>query len=124
MAEKQPQHLVPRPFQEVLDEIVYERDAQEVIFTAGRRVECMGADAEMSAALGHPKVFYTIGDKGYAECMYCDRVFVLDPARAGTVYDPALSAPHADQRNPRATTAALTGDGLTEEATPPPGEEL
>ncbi|WP_036766496.1 zinc-finger domain-containing protein [Parvularcula oceani] len=125
MAEKQPHHTEVRPFSEVLDEIVYDRDAMEVLFVGERRVACMGPTGPGGGALGHPKVFYTIGDKGYVECMYCDRVFVLDPARADTVYDPGTDARTEEgERNRQDTTPALPGDGLTESATPPPEETL
>ena len=34
--------------------------------------------------LGHPRVFLNMGDKGWVECPYCDRKFVLKPgARPG-----------------------------------------
>lgn len=41
-----------------------------------RRVHCDGA-TEISAALGHPRVFLQIGEDGYVECGYCDKRFVL-----------------------------------------------
>jgi uncharacterized Zn-finger protein len=121
MADKQTYHLEPRSLDQILDEVVYDRDAMEVTFTSQRRVSCMGS----GGALGHPKVFYTIGDKGYVECMYCDRVFVLDPAREGQVYDPGTDhRTESGERNRQQTTKELPGDGLTESATPPPGEDL
>ena len=115
--QKEARHLSTRTLDQVLDEVVREKHAQEILFTANRRVQCAG----VGGALGHPKVFYTIGDKGYAECMYCDRVFVFEPSRAG---EGASHARHEDARNREETTPALTGDGLTERATPPPGETL
>ena len=121
MAEKSPKHLSARSFDEILHEVTHERHALEVEFTAQARVACMGS----GGALGHPKVFYTIGDKGYAECMYCDRIFVLEPARAGEVFDPRRDdRTESGERNRRQTTGELPGDGLTESATPPPGESL
>ena len=121
MAEKQPRHLATRSFRDVLHEVTHERGALEVQFTAQRRVACMGE----GGALGHPRVFYTVGDKGYAECMYCDKVFVLDPARDGEVYDPMSDdRTESGERNRRQTVPELPGDGLTESATPPPGEDL
>ena len=121
MAEKSPKHLTDRSFDEVLREVTHERAALEVQFTAQARVACMGG----GGALGHPRVFYTIGDKGYAECMYCDKVFVRDPARDGQAFDPATDdRTESGERNRRGTTPALPGDGLTESATPPPGESL
>lgn len=72
-----------RSFEDIMNEVVYRADALEVHFTDQIRVSCMGGEG----ALGHPKVFYTIGDKGYAECGYCDRVFVYDPSRKGTMIE-------------------------------------
>ncbi|MBI1339297.1 zinc-finger domain-containing protein [bacterium] len=43
-----------------------------------RRVACDGG----GGALGHPKVWYDMGDDTSVECKYCDRLFVLDPAAA------------------------------------------
>ena len=81
MASQLPAHKSPRTLPEVLKEVVHSRDSLEVVFVDTRQVSCEGT----GGALGHPKVFYTIGDKGYVECMYCDRVYVYDPARAGEV---------------------------------------
>ncbi len=47
----------------------------EVIEVETTRVACDGG----GGALGHPKVYYTIGETGYVECGYCDRRFVLKP---------------------------------------------
>lgn len=47
----------------------------EVIEVETTRVACDGG----GGALGHPKVYYTIGEDGYVECGYCDRRFVLKP---------------------------------------------
>lgn len=121
MAEKQQKHLTVRSHDEILAELVHDRRALEIAFTAQRRVACQGS----GGALGHPKVFYTIGDKGYAECMYCDKAFVLGPARDGEVYDPGTDdRTESGERNRQQTTKELLGDGLTESATPPPGEDL
>jgi uncharacterized Zn-finger protein len=48
----------------------------ETIETDTETVACEGNDP----ALGHPRVFLTIGKEGFVECPYCDRRFVL---RAG-----------------------------------------
>jgi NADH dehydrogenase (ubiquinone) Fe-S protein 6 len=40
------------------------------------RVACDGS-GEVPAALGHPRVWLEIDEKGYVECGYCDRRFVL-----------------------------------------------
>lgn len=42
------------------------------------RVACDGAsEIPGGAALGHPRVFLEIDEKGYADCGYCDRRFIL-----------------------------------------------
>lgn len=48
----------------------------ETIRVNSRRVSCDGA-GDIAPALGHPRVFIEIDEKGYAECGYCDRRFVL-----------------------------------------------
>lgn len=78
-----PTNSPTRPLDEILAETVHTPDSLEVHFVATSRVSCEGS----GGALGHPKVYYQITEKGYAECMYCDRVFVLDPARAGEVLE-------------------------------------
>ncbi|MFT4783911.1 MAG: putative Zn-finger protein [Paracoccaceae bacterium] len=41
-----------------------------------KRISCDGG----GGALGHPRVWLTIPDnKGYVECGYCDKKFVLSP---------------------------------------------
>jgi NADH dehydrogenase (ubiquinone) Fe-S protein 6 len=50
----------------------------ETVKTKSRRVACDGAsDVLGGAALGHPRVWLEIDEKGYVECGYCDRRFVL-----------------------------------------------
>ncbi len=50
----------------------------ETIFTDSTRVSCDGANGiRGGAALGHPRVWLEIDEKGFAECGYCDRRFVL-----------------------------------------------
>lgn len=44
----------------------------EVIPVEGHRVMCDGG----GGALGHPKVWYELGEDGEVECLYCGRVFV------------------------------------------------
>ena len=48
----------------------------EVIVVTINAVHCDGS-GEVSPALGHPRVFLRIDDKGFVECGYCDRRFVL-----------------------------------------------
>jgi len=64
----------------------------ETVVTTSPRVRCDGASdipakGVAPAALGHPRVWLEIDEKGYVECGYCDRRFVLqggpaDSARA------------------------------------------
>ena len=48
----------------------------EVSYVTTPRVACDGA-SDISPALGHPRVFLQIDEKGYVECGYCDKRFVL-----------------------------------------------
>ena len=48
--------------------------APEVEYVTSSRVSCVG----QGGALGHPKVWYHIpADRGWVECAYCDKRFVL-----------------------------------------------
>lgn len=49
----------------------------ETIYVAEHRIACDGG----GGALGHPRVWYSLDD-GEAECGYCDRKFIYDPAKA------------------------------------------
>jgi len=50
----------------------------DIIRTSKKRNACDGAsDIAGGAALGHPRVWLEIDEKGYAQCGYCDRRFVL-----------------------------------------------
>lgn len=55
----------------------------ETVFTTAHRVSCDGASdiratgAYKASALGHPRVWLEIDEKGYVDCGYCDRRFVL-----------------------------------------------
>lgn len=48
----------------------------EIIRTSKTRVSCDGS-GDIPAALGHPRVYLEIDEKGYVDCGYCDRRFVL-----------------------------------------------
>jgi len=61
----------------------------EIIRTNKPRVSCDGA-GDIPAALGHPRVFLEIDEKGYVDCGYCDRRFVLIGGPADVV--PAAAA--------------------------------
>ncbi len=56
----------------------------EVTRTSSQRVACDGA-GDIPAALGHPRVWLEIDEKGFVDCGYCDRRFVLidGPADGG-----------------------------------------
>ncbi|MBU3992971.1 MAG: zinc-finger domain-containing protein [Alphaproteobacteria bacterium] len=52
----------------------------ETAYVTTRRVQCDGAsDVRGGAALGHPRVWLEIDEKGYVDCGYCDKRFVLKP---------------------------------------------
>lgn len=48
-------------------------DNPEVIVVTTPKVSCDGG----GGALGHPKVWYDMGEDDHVECKYCDRVFAL-----------------------------------------------
>lgn len=54
------------------------QNAPEIAISATARVKCDGAnDIRGGAALGHPRVWLEIDERGYVECGYCDKRFVL-----------------------------------------------
>lgn len=55
------------------------KDAPEVIMVTSKRVRCDGG----GGALGHPVVFYDMGEDSYVECLYCDRRYVYEPSAHG-----------------------------------------
>jgi len=57
-------------------------DAPEIVKVTTRRVSCEGH----GGALGHPRVWYEIGETGFVECGYCDRRFVLEGGPADTAH--------------------------------------
>ena len=57
----------------------------ETVTVKTNRVACDGAsDIPGGAALGHPRVWLEIDDRGYVDCGYCDRRFVLSAGPADT----------------------------------------
>ena len=48
----------------------------EIIRVTQTRVACDGSGA-IDPSLGHPRVYLAIDERGYVECGYCDRRFVL-----------------------------------------------
>jgi uncharacterized Zn-finger protein len=55
------------------------RPAPEVVLVKSKRVSCEG----VGGALGHPKVYYDMGEDNFVECLYCDRRFALEPGAGG-----------------------------------------
>ncbi|MBS0481325.1 MAG: zinc-finger domain-containing protein [Proteobacteria bacterium] len=57
--------------------------APETVHVSTLRVCCDGAgdirggSAYLAAALGHPRVWLEIDERGYVDCGYCDKRFVL-----------------------------------------------
>ena len=50
----------------------------ETVFSATARVKCDGStDIRGGAALGHPRVWLEMDERGFVECGYCDKRFVL-----------------------------------------------
>ncbi len=54
------------------------KDAPETEIVTTRRISCDGG----GGALGHPRVWLTIGDEGWVKCGYCDKCFVLAESAA------------------------------------------
>lgn len=58
-------------------------DAPETTIVETRRVWCDGSGDIRSgpnfrsASLGHPRVYMQIDEKGFVDCGYCDRRFIL-----------------------------------------------
>ena len=54
------------------------QSAPEISRVATHRVACDGAsEIPGGATLGHPRIYLEIDEKGYVDCGYCDRRFVL-----------------------------------------------
>ena len=63
----------------------------QLIRTTHHRVACDGS-GQVSAALGHPRVYYQIDDEvGFVDCGYCDRRFVLEGGPADVAEPPQAS---------------------------------
>ena len=55
--------------------------APETVRVTTHRVSCDGAnDIRGGAALGHPRVWLEIDERGHVDCPYCDKRFVLEGA--------------------------------------------
>ena len=63
-------------------------DPPEISYVTTSRVACDGASLT-SPALGHPRVYLQIDERGFAECGYCDKRFILKggPADSGASAD-------------------------------------
>ncbi len=48
----------------------------EISYVETPRVACDGA-SNIHPALGHPRVYMQIDEKGFVDCGYCDKRFVL-----------------------------------------------
>jgi len=48
-------------------------EAPEIEEVETTRIACDGGEG----ALGHPRVWLSIGPEGFVECPYCDKKFVL-----------------------------------------------
>ena len=53
-----------------------DRFTPEIAYTDSPRVACDGA-TEIPPALGHPRVYLQIDEKGFVDCGYCDKRFIL-----------------------------------------------
>jgi uncharacterized Zn-finger protein len=51
--------------------------APETVTVHTTRVKCDGA-TEIAPALGHPRVWLEIDERGHVDCPYCDKRFVLE----------------------------------------------
>jgi uncharacterized Zn-finger protein len=49
----------------------------ETLTVQSPRVACDGSGKDIPAALGHPRVWLEIDEKGWVDCGYCDRRFIL-----------------------------------------------
>ena len=56
----------------------------EIMFVTSNAVSCDGG-GEIEPALGHPRVYLRIDEKGFVECGYCDRRFILKGGPADEV---------------------------------------
>ena len=63
-------------------------DTRETVTIHSHPVACDGASGIRKfaggapAALGHPRVWLEIDERGYVDCPYCEKRFVLDTAHA------------------------------------------
>jgi len=58
----------------------------ETIRVQSTSVSCDGAGV-IEPALGHPRVYLRIDEKGFVDCGYCDRRFLLEGSVADTQHN-------------------------------------
>ena len=57
----------------------------DIVLTDSHRACCDGSsDIPGGAALGHPRVWLEIDERGYVDCGYCDKRFILAGGPADT----------------------------------------
>ena len=79
----------------------------EIAYTDSSRVACDGA-TDISPALGHPRVYLQIDEKGYVDCGYCDKRFILKSGPADDAIDERVdpgAGENSDGSLPSATEA-------------------
>lgn len=54
-------------------------DAPETEEVTATRIACDGGEG----ALGHPRVWLSMGPEGFVECPYCDKRFILKAGAGG-----------------------------------------
>ena len=67
------------------------------------------------AALGHPRVFYQIDEKGFVDCGYCDRRFILMGGPADESAEADGNRPHDELSPghlPEPAPGGAPGEGL------------
>ena len=69
----------------------------ETAYVTTPRVACDGASV-ISPALGHPRVYLQIDERGYAECGYCDKRFILKGGPADTGESTGGNSPEAQNK--------------------------
>jgi uncharacterized Zn-finger protein len=68
-----------------------DRFTPEIAYVTSPRVACDGA-TDISAALGHPRVYMQIDEKGFVDCGYCDKRFILKGGPADGSHTQASAA--------------------------------
>ena len=66
----------------------------EISYVDTPRVACDGA-VQQHPAMGHPRVYMQIDEKGFVECGYCDRRFILTAGPADPRAKPTAATSRA-----------------------------